>query len=114
MNNDQQLVSWLAVFGIIIGVMLVYRSQLSAILFTNSIGNSSAPPSKNDPNGVMPIQPTPAPSGQSGTFGVDPNGNLYKWGNGTWTPWGTTAPGNQPHPAGFDPTGLSGLVGSVV
>lgn len=112
MNENQQLVGWLAVFAILIAVWFIYRTQLSAILFTTSIGHSTSPPAPNDPSGAQPIQPTPAPAGQSGSFGVDPNGDLYKWLNGQWVPYGTTAPGNQPFPTAFVPP--LGLVGTVV
>lgn len=91
MNDDQQLVSWLAVFAILIAVWFVYREQLSAMLFNTGIGTSSAAPSPNDPSGAEPIQPAAPPAGQSGTFGIDPNGGLYKWLNGQWVPWGDTA-----------------------
>lgn len=106
MNSDQQMVSWLAVFAIIIGVWLVYRKQLSHILFDAPggqgwAGTSTIPPGQpGNPSGIGVIQPTPAPAGSpSGTYGTDQNGDLYQWNGNTWVPWGTTAPGNQPHPA---------------
>ena len=97
MNQDQQLVSWMAVFGIIIAVMVVYRGQLSAIIFGPGVqSGSTIIPYPGNPGGLAPLQPTPAPPGQSGQYRVDPNGDLYKWLNGQWTPWGTSAPYNQP------------------
>jgi len=60
-------------------------------------GTSTIPPGQQgNPSGIGVIQPTPAPAGQSGTFGTDQNGDLYKNVGGQWVPWGTTAPGNQP------------------
>lgn len=94
--------SWLALIGIVIAIMLIYRKQLSAILFTAPTsqpwaGTSTIPPGQpGNPSGIGVIQPTPAPAGQSGTFGTDQNGDLYKNVGGQWVPWGTTAPGNQP------------------
>jgi hypothetical protein len=102
MNNDQQLISWLAVFSLIIAIWFVYRKQLSHILFDapasgGFAGTSTIPPGQpGNPSGIGVIQPTPAPAGQSGTFGTDQNGNLYQNIGGAWVPWGTTAPGNQP------------------
>jgi hypothetical protein len=57
MNPDQQLVSWLAVFALIIGIYLIYKQQLSAILFgssstasTGEVGNNGATtPDPNNP-----------------------------------------------------------------
>lgn len=94
MNQDQEVVSWLAVFAIIIAVMLVYRNQLKSILFDTSggfAGPSTVLPTPGNPGGIAVPQPTPAPAGQSGQYRTDQNGDLYKWINGQWVPWGTTA-----------------------
>lgn len=101
------MVSWLAVFAIIIGVWLVYKGQLSAILFGNSQSGSTIIPSPGNPTGKALVQPTSPPAGQSGQFGVDQNGDLYKKVGGQWVPWGTTS-----GPAGL--ASLSSLQGTVV
>lgn len=107
------MVSWLAVFAIIIAVFLVYKGQLKHILFdapgsSGFAGPSTVLPTPGNPNGIAVPQPTPAPPGQPGQYRTDQNGDLYKWLNGQWVPWGTTAPGNQPvGPAAFtDPLGV--------
>lgn len=92
MNPDQQMVSWLAVIGLIIGVFVMYRTQLSAIIFGQGpAAGSTVIPTPGNPKGYAAIQPTAPPRGQSGTFGVDQNGDLYKNVGGAWVPWGTTA-----------------------
>lgn len=80
MNSDQQMISWLAVFALIIGVWLVYRQQLSAILFatpgsggvdpTGGGGNATIPPSATGQTIVgSPGSPYGPPgSGLSGTL----------------------------------------------
>lgn len=91
MNPDQQMVSWLAVFALIIGIMLVYKNQLTLILFGDPQSGSTVPPTPGNKSGAALLQPTNAPSGQSGQFKVDQNGDLYKMIGGQWVPWGTTA-----------------------
>lgn len=92
MNPDQELVSWVAVFALVIGIFLVYKQQLSAILFGPGLaGGSTVLPTPGNKGGIAALQPTPAPPGQSGQFKVDQNGDLYKMVGGAWVPWGTTA-----------------------
>lgn len=96
MNSDQQMISWLAVFAIIIGVLTVYRGQLKHILFdapgSGFAGPSTVLPTPGNPGGIAVPQPTPAPPGQTGDYRTDQNGDLYKWIQGQgWVPWGTTS-----------------------
>lgn len=85
MNDDQQLVSWLAVVGLIIAVMLVYRGQLSAILF----GPSVTPGYADGPITVAP-----------GTSGEGPGGgNIYHDYPTPVQPYGSQVPNTDT--AGF-------------
>ena len=50
MNGDQQLISWVAVIGLVIGVMLVYRTTIKAIIF--GAGPSGVGAATGEPPGI--------------------------------------------------------------
>jgi hypothetical protein len=54
-------------------------------------GQSTIPTKGSSTTAPAVIKNTTAPAGQTGTFGVDQNGDLYKKVGGVWVPWGTTA-----------------------
>lgn len=75
MNSDQQILSWLAIIGLIIGVMTVYKGNLTAIIF--------GPPATGTVQNPTQVQGGGLPGGD-----LDPLnwGNISKGGLGLLTP----------------------------